>query len=107
MSKSTFVLKRDYVFSAPVSVLVPGEGEREFTARFRLLPKSELDQVVGDDRVFLRAAVVDLSGITAEDTGAEMPWSPELLGQLLDLDFVVKGLIDAYFAGRTETLEKN
>lgn len=105
MTKTSFVLKRYYVFTAPVTVLVPGEGERTFSADFRLLPKPEQDRLIGDDRAFLASVVQAVRDIDIDD-GA-IPEGRTVLDVLLDLDFCVLGLVKAYFDGRAQTLEKN
>lgn len=102
---NSFILKRDYIFSAPVTVQVPGEGERQFTADFRLLPKSEQDRLINDDRAFLASVVQAVRDIDIDDD--VIPEGRTVLDVLLDLDFCVIGLVNAYFTGRAQTLEKN
>ena len=100
-----FVLKRAYVFTALVTVQVPGDGERTFSADFRLLPKPEEEKVLNDDRTFLTSVVQAVQGIDIEE--GSIPEGRALLDVLFDLDFVVTGLVKAYYAGRVQTLEKN
>lgn len=114
-----FTLMKDPAFWWPVHVPVPSSdkpGEFEtssFQAQYRLLDvdahKALMDEVptsAMDDREFARRVVVSLR-LVSDEAGAELPFSPELLEQMLAVPGIATLVTKGYFEGRVGAAEKN
>lgn len=82
----------------------------DFTARFIVLPDDEiaahaLDSREGED-AFLTAVVTGLDGVTGEE-GEAIPYSRDLLTQMLGFSDIRLGLLKAYREGRAEVRTGN
>lgn len=86
----------------PIEVAIPGDADgarQTFTAHFRLMPRSERAELLGEGdegRIeFVRAALVGWDGIEDED-GQPLGWTPQTRDALIDLDHVFLALIRGY-----------
>ena len=107
-----FVLTKEMSWVWPVEVLYPRDGEHvrgQFRARFRPLSAEQVAATqasadpLGD---MLRQVVMELLDL-ADETGAPLPHSPELLEAVLRLPFARAGLSAAYVASVSEAPVKN
>ncbi|MFK4014880.1 hypothetical protein [Cobetia marina] len=113
----SFVLKKIPDITVPVSVVVPGEeAPATLYATWRLHPVSETQKIMEkqragemDDEALVDQDLVGLSGIS-DEKGKEVPFSKDLVAQLMDTAYVRKNLIMSWFAaqqGRSEAAAKN
>ena len=99
-----FKKDKDYRFTWPVKVLVPteeGQQEQQFTGRFRLVPKADLDAAVVADPANADAAVAKLAwtgwGDDLVQAGKPLPYSEAERDELLTLPFVPYAVARAYW----------
>ena len=109
----TFKLRdpaQDHVVKWPVWITSPTDGgniaKQKLTAHFLVLPQSEVQEILGGDTMLakadgnlnlLRRVWVDWSGVGAEGSDEELPFSPELRDRVLDDLAAQEALITAYF----------
>lgn len=85
-------------FSHKVKVRVPVDGgfaDQEFTARFRVLPWSEVQATDGDPAGQLRRIWVGWEGIV-DDAGEPVPFSDAARDQMIDLLYVRVAVLETY-----------
>jgi hypothetical protein len=94
-----FVLSADRATWWPVTIKVPQDGgtfvDHEISARFRLLPKEEIEAGVGSETALLERVVVDWQGVQSEG-GEAIAFSEARRGELLAVPYVRAGLLAAY-----------
>lgn len=94
-----FTLAREHRFSWPVSFEVPMDnGTRAaqgFTARFRLLPQSRIEDLSATPQALMAEALIGWEGIR-EEHGGDLPFSPEAVRALLDVPYILVALATAY-----------
>jgi hypothetical protein len=94
-----FVLMKEHRFSWPVAFDVPMEhGARVaqgFTARFRVLPQSRIEDINLRPAELMAEAVVGWEGVL-DEAGQPVPFSAATLADLLDIPFILVGLAQAY-----------
>lgn len=114
-----FEFKEEHEYDWPVVVEMPVDGgkheKREFTARFRVVPTDEAEEVLGGQGVamlpdreqvedFLRRVLVGWRDVSAEGSG-DLPFSDENLARMIRVPYVRRALYEAYgqsIAGRRE-----
>lgn len=88
-------------FTRTVTILVPeGDGEREETleATFRVTPRGDRNVLSSDGmKAFLTEAIVTL-GDVVDESGTQIPSSPELIQSVLELDNARLALMRTYSA---------
>lgn len=95
----------------PVTVRTPIDGGKvavtEFTARFRLIEKKDLEGLMqdqeSDELAVLKAGILGFGGETAKTE----TWSDDMLRQLLNRPFVRLALVEAYKAFAEGVAVKN
>ncbi|RTR01938.1 hypothetical protein [Halomonas nitroreducens] len=113
----TFVLKSVPDITVPVTIQVPGEAEaKTIEARWRLHPVSRTQELLEQQRLgeltdeaLVGQDLLGLEGIT-DEAGEAVPFSDELVAQLLDIAYVRRPLVLSWFAaqqGRAEAAAKN
>lgn len=107
-----FVLNAKRIVTWPVDVPVAMDGgvieTQRFTAHFRLLPDSEVRELVdrdADNKALLREVLVGVEGVAIE--GRTHPSVDELREMLLDAQNVRYALIRAYFQALQGIASKN
>lgn len=100
-------------FTRTVTVETPeGDGIRRdtFSATFRWVPSDELAAMGGDTtediKSMLRHVVVRCDELI-DDNGEALPWSPDLLEQLMGWSNVRLAMLTAFNMGWVEAREKN
>lgn len=108
-----FTVTDDYVFTRPVSVLVPANGGHEkqtFSATFRMIPVEEQDAydlgTTEGSTGLLRAIVVELGDLAGRD-GAPLPYSDKVRDDLLRWQIIRVALTTAYFDAVKKAIEGN
>ena len=112
-----FVLAQSDSYSWPVTVEFPVDGGRfekqTFDAEFKRLPQSRIEQVIErsntdtiKDAEFAREVITGWKGVT-DAKGADVPYSIEALGKLLDVPLVAGAIVQVFFASLTGAKRKN
>ena len=112
-----FILAQSDSYSWPVTVEFPVDGGRfekqTFDAEFKRLPQSRIEQVIErsntdtiKDAEFAREVIAGWKGVT-DAKGADVPYSNEALGKLLDVPLVAGAIVQAFFASLTGAKRKN
>ncbi|MBB3142191.1 hypothetical protein [Halomonas organivorans] len=113
----TFVLKQIPDIAVPVTIQVPGDDEPStIHARWTLHPVSKTQTIMEqqragelDDDALVAQDLLGLEGIT-DDKGNAVPFSQDLVAQLMELAYVRRPLVMSWFAaqqGRVEAAAKN
>lgn len=90
-------------FSHKVKVRVPVDGgfaDQEFTARFRVMPWSEVNATDADPAGQLRRIWIGWDGIV-DDAGEAVPFSDAARDQLIDLLYVRTAVLETYASAMT------
>ncbi|MEZ5752859.1 MAG: hypothetical protein R3D60_13145 [Paracoccaceae bacterium] len=91
-------LSRNPEFSHKVKIRVPVDGgyaDHEITARFRVVPWSELGSIEANPAEQLRRIWVGWDGIVDDDNAA-IPFSDEARDRMIDMMFIRVPLLRAY-----------
>ena len=105
-----FKLSTNATFKRPITVITPtdeGETKGTFTAQFKRLPQSRIDQVLGgyaddeSDASLLDEILVSVEGI-ADETGNPMPSDDTTLAAVKDDSCARVAMVAEYFKAITK-----
>ncbi len=111
-----FKIAQNPSYKWPVAVHIPADGGKfvkaTFTAEFRALAQSEMDNVLADirdgdrDADFAGECLIGWSGVQDAD-GADLPFSDEAKARLLNIPYVRAAVVAAFFDSITGGRRKN
>jgi len=107
-----FKIAENPTYKWPVTVQVPKDGGKfvpaTFTAELKALGQGDIDRAIaaasnGDDNAdILLEVLVGWSGVQDAD-GTELPYSEEARAKLLDIPYVRRALVAAFFDSITSS----
>lgn len=112
-----FAISQSTTYTWPVEIKLPADGgqytKHTFDAEFARTPQSEIEKIISGltqsdltDADVCTKILKGWKGITGDD-GADLPFSPTTLAQVLDIPTVAMSIIKAWMESLTGARSKN
>lgn len=112
-----FVISQSQTYVWPVEINLPVDGGKynksTFDAEFARVPQTRVEELVGsiaegvvNDREICREVIKGWRGVVDDDR-SEIPFSPSMLDELLEIPTVAMSLVKAWMESLTGAKRKN